>query len=279
MLTRIRRVSRQFKGSKRRDSVFATVDTDHKPSIAEPVTFLGLPPELRNNIYEFAASDTVLSLAPAKPRKQPQPTNLLLVSKQTRAEYLPILLSLATCTAQVAGYDFRNLIRVLGRTSHKDMGALKSNRNLWVDLLISHVPNRDYRNGLRHWLDYRKRNTESSNILAWQYDVSWRNPLRPPRPAIRYTNIYQLKLDLLRTHQKMVTTVHLAVMPSITSGQGELGELDAEQEQLRACLADFQRLLTEAAGAGAAAESSEQARDTSTFQQRAGHAMLFVGPT
>ena len=212
----IDKLSAKRKGRNKDD----TQPSDHQDTKSNPqASFLGLPPEIRNEIYEELAQATTLHLWPTKDRKPPPPVGLLLACRQTHQEYRALLLSQAQFLISVADYNFSNLVRVLEKLNENDISLLKQNCQMWILLSIAHVPSRDDRKNLRGWCDYR--GSESSRPyfgpgraaakdLNFEYDVKFLSQIRPPRPMCRYANGYQMKLDLLRSHLRMYNRLQTA---------------------------------------------------------------------
>ena len=219
MRDKLRKVKHKLSSKKRRFSAFnSTVagsrDTSCAAEISTQASLLGLPPEIRNVIYEYLSIDTILMLPCTKHRKPPPPIGLLLACKQLREEYRTLLWTQATVSIHVTDYNFSNMVRVFEKMSESDISTLKMNNNLWIELYLSHVPSRDDRKALRSWCDYRagsgrpyfdKDGHRLSRDFMFQYSARFLPQIRPPRPISRYTNGYQMKLDLLRTHVRMAT--------------------------------------------------------------------------
>ena len=68
---KLRRASQQLPG-RRKSSVSAEPPNskDAEPKALDHASFLGLPPEIRNQVYEQLALDTHLSLTPPKSKKR-----------------------------------------------------------------------------------------------------------------------------------------------------------------------------------------------------------------
>lgn len=206
-------------------------------------SFLGLPPEIRNQVYEEIALTTQLNIYTTKLRKPPPPIGLLLACRQTCREYRALLLSTASIIISVADYSFNNLVRVLEQLGQADLSSLRLNSQLWILLHLSHVPSRDDRRNLLGWLDYRASPSEApyfgpgrkaASRLLFQYDVRFLNNMRPPRPVSRYNSGFQMKLDLLRTHLRMYQELSSEECPN------------RELERLRNDLEDYANLLLKA---------------------------------
>lgn len=200
----------RLKSKKNRDGAF--VDDEASPSAGQKASFLSWPPEIRNQIYEYLAAHTALTLYSTKPKKPLTPIALLLACRQTRLEFRKLLLANAQILINISEYHFNNLVRVLENLCNTDLEALKLNSNIWILLHIAHVPSRDDRKNLRGWIDYRRSdyckpyfgpNAKAASELNFEYDVRFSQNARGPRPAVRYPNGYALKMDLLRTHLRM----------------------------------------------------------------------------
>lgn len=199
VLEKLRRASEQLPG-RRKSSVAGSSMSEHRDSSInnQQASFLGLPAEIRNQIYERLALATTLSLTPPKSRKQGVlPVGLLLCCRQIHKEYRPLLLSLATIQIYVNDYNFGNVIRVLEKLQERDLALLLDNR-LYIVLRLAHVPSRDDRQSLRAWHNYRssgsgpyfKKGTMEAHKLAFKYDLYFHPQMRPPRPASRYAGEY-----------------------------------------------------------------------------------------
>lgn len=245
MLQKLRRASQQLPG-RRKSSISAEAINrdDDKPKPLDHASFLGMPPEIRNQIYERLAIDTSLSLTPPKSRKRgADPIGLLLACRQIYQEYRPVLLSSARMQIYVGDYNFGNVIRVLEKLAERDVDLLLSNDNLWIVLRLAHVPNWEDKKSLRAWHDYRSGNVQpyfkmgsmSASKLVFRYDVEFLNNMRPPRPPTRYANGYAMRLDLLRSHIRMYASLD----GSDPSPTGELTRLRTDMEEHSQVLADL----------------------------------------
>ena len=165
MFNRLRRISKDSACSLA-TSTPPTNARDHALSNAKTTTFYDLPPELRIKIYELVARETKLSLFLISPT--PKPPSLLFVSRQTRAEYRPILLSLSPVQARIQNYDFRPLIRLVGSLYSTELKALRANSNLTISLHLAdlEITKRDQLSLLRRWAVKR---AEHLDRLQWSY--------------------------------------------------------------------------------------------------------------
>ncbi|KAK3058342.1 ferrochelatase hem15 [Extremus antarcticus] len=221
-------------------------DEDQKPHSA---SFLGLPAELRNQVYHELAAQTALTLTPFRLKKAPVLNGLLLACHQTRAEFKKVLFANAHVTINIHEYKFSNLIRVLETLSEEHLSMLKLNRDIWIIFYLAHVPTRDDRRNLRGWIDYRgsrfcvpyfgsAQAQQAARELFFEYDVRYLDRLRPPRPPIRYLTRHDMKLDLLRSHLRMYK--HLEREDEEDAPSEELVRLRRNVEECVQLLEDLQ---------------------------------------
>lgn len=145
--------------------------TSAKRSIAKPVNFFDLPSELRIIIYELVAYEgTGLSLFYTSPKHINAPA-LLLVTRQTRTEYRPILLSHVPVRVHIKNYNFRPLMRVVGSLYSTELKALRTNASLTIVLHLKdfNVTDRDSITLLRRWAVKR---AEHLDRLPWSYELA-----------------------------------------------------------------------------------------------------------
>jgi len=230
MIRKLRKASLQW-SAKRRDSAAAL--SSHDEIHNSDASFLGLPPEIRNQIYEHVAKTTTLTLATVKSRKKPSPVGLLLACRQTHHEYRALMLSQAKIIAWISGFDFSNIVRVLQTASAADTTALQKNKRLSVSLFIGHVASTEELRYLLQWLTYHA-NVTSENAVRWDYDVMWGGNLRPPRPAARYHTREHMKQDLMNSFIRRFTRMRPAVL-----------ELAGSTDELDRLSADFERRIFE----------------------------------
>ncbi|KAK3113591.1 hypothetical protein LTR53_008976 [Teratosphaeriaceae sp. CCFEE 6253] len=235
MLRKLRRASLQW-SNKRRDSTIGT----HSPckSIQPDASRLGLPPEIRNQIYEYLATSTTLTVPPVKSRKSPRPVGLLLACRQTYREYRMLLVSKASIVVLISGFDFTNVIRVLQAMSPKDTAALQTNPRLCMSLFLTHVASAEERRYLLKWLNYRAE-LASEEAIDFDYDVQFNVRLRPPRPAARYVNGYHMKQDLLVT----LVRRFVRMRPAVAELVGSTAELDRMMLDLERCAAVLEEIM------------------------------------
>ncbi|KAM0716308.1 hypothetical protein Q7P37_007753 [Cladosporium fusiforme] len=169
MLEKLRRKSREL------SAAFATTTRraekkDSPPSSLKQTSFLDLPPELRNQIYELVANDAKsVTLVSSSPK--PIPPALFLVNHQIRSEYRPILLSHVPVRTYVHNFDFKPLMRSIGSFYSSELKALRANRDLVVCVQFAYCdPLRGQRHdSLRQWVVKR---SNSLDRLPWSYHCS-----------------------------------------------------------------------------------------------------------
>lgn len=260
MRDKLQKVKTKLSSKKRRFSAFdSSVDGSRNTSCAAEIStqasLLGLPPEIRNVIYEELANNTVLTLSISKGRKGAPPIGLLLACKQTFREFRTLLLTQAMIALHVTDYNFSNVVRAFERMNETDISILSANSNLWIELYFSHVPSRDDRQALRAWCEYRsnqglgpyfKSGRRVPQDMIFQYAARFSSQIRPPRPTSRYANGYQMKYDILRTHVRMTSRLHIG--NEETPPNEELKRIKTDLEE---CAKIFENLHLEASQADA----------------------------
>ncbi len=180
MLKSIRRNSKQFFEPRRKSivSLITTPEVAHaakdepSPTKQRPLTFFDLPAEIRNEIYELIANETRIFVpAPAFKKSSKAlpsaPPSLLLVSGQTRREFLPLLLEIAPIRCVIKDLDFSNLTRIISSLYSTELRALRHNPAFTILLQIEKC-NRDTIASLRRWLVNRG---EGLDRIAFQYGI------------------------------------------------------------------------------------------------------------
>lgn len=177
------------------------------------LTFFDLPPEIRNVIYEDVASGTrvfIPSTAAKKKEKEsktpPATTpSLLLVSKQVRIEYLPLLLECATISFAVRDFDFRNLMRVSSSLFSTELKALRKNPRITIRLLAQ-KPHRQTLAALRRWA---QRRTEDMYTFPVHYSLVWPilTQLVPTSSSVHRINTYIARRAVLVQNVEALATL------------------------------------------------------------------------
>jgi len=152
-----------------RDDIPSTTPSPQKSGLS----FFDLPAELRNEIYDLVASTTLLILPPSptsnnKKDRPPAPVpGLLLTSRQTRREYLPLLYSTAPVAVEIRDFNFLPLLNAVANLYATELKALRLNPNLVLKLRTQNCT-KDNLAGLRRWVLSR---ADSLDRLAWRYEV------------------------------------------------------------------------------------------------------------
>lgn len=218
MLGKIRRNSKQLLEAKR-TSVSAAGSTPsnppQKPSSRESLTFFHLPAEIRNVIYEDVAREASISLplTSSKNGKKATPSgklgigvgsipSLLVVSRQARREYLPLLLEFAAVKVLIKDFDFRNLIRMVLSLYNTEQKSLRMNERLTIQLLAEKC-NRDSIVALRRWLENRANGLDR---LPWNYSVYWKakHQIIPTSAEVKRFEAYQRRRDVLEQNLEVL---------------------------------------------------------------------------
>lgn len=139
------------------------------------VTFFDLPGEIRNQIYELCANNSVLRIVDTNKKsksasKEPIAIpGLLLASTRCRQEYLPILLSTAYIEASIVNFDFKHVMRVIGGLYNTELKALRANTNLVLSLLVPSSSSHQEFTNIRRWASNR---ADALDRLPWNYQLA-----------------------------------------------------------------------------------------------------------
>ncbi|GIZ45453.1 hypothetical protein CKM354_000861900 [Cercospora kikuchii] len=240
MFNRFRRSSKTARSS-------PSDDDPRKPSIAtqsnkpqrKPTTFFDLPAELRNLIYEHTASETHLRLLAKNSEqskyKRKNIPGLLLTSRQSRSEFLPILLSTAYISITIQNFNFSNLIRITGSLYNTELKSLRLNPNLTIFLTFpnpnsSVLPVRDQalESSLRTWITYRAAGMDK---LPWHYAIPIRGRMPRESGHVRFMMEYKKCVGVVEGLRGKVSEVL----------QWELGIMRGELEELEGSSVEFWR--------------------------------------
>lgn len=232
-----------------RGAAMASVSEENSNSNTTTTTTMGigffdLPAELRNEIYELVISDATLNLptphllsALRKPggklrlkKKKPGTTapinSLLLASKQTRKEYLSVLLSTIPVEISIHDLDFTHLTRVSSSLNAADLASLHANKNLALHLHTRNCTQRSLQHLLR-WLAFRAAQPASQR-LPWRYEFPLGRLLPPSTMG---------KVRLLRELEYYADSVAtLAVDLETEAQRAELAEVVRAHEVQAAAL-------------------------------------------
>lgn len=202
MFKTIRRNSKQLLESRRR-SIASTTQKIKQPSspTLSRTNFFDLPAELRNVIYEHIACETsILVPLPStgkKSTKVPQGTcpSLILASKQTRRECIPLLLEHGKIQFQVHSFQFENILRIIRSLYSSELKALRRNGRLTIKLHMEKM-NRDTLASLRRWLVDRSTHLDRLNF---SYTITWpkHSQIIPTSTQVHKVNIYMQRRAVL----------------------------------------------------------------------------------
>lgn len=182
-----------------------TAGTTASTAVASPsatdskLTFFDLPAEIRNVIYEDVARSTRIFIpTPSKKTAKlgpPPIPSLLLVSRQTRREYLPLLLSIAPISTVVKDFDFSHLTRITSSLYSTELKALRLNPTFIIRLRIERC-SRETIASLRRWLTLR---ATALDRIAFTYGVAWskQTQIIPTSTQVHRINVYINRRALL----------------------------------------------------------------------------------
>ena len=248
MFQRLRRNSKQMfhpSASRRKNStvndISATPEEDYLRLGRGRLTFFDLPAEIRNVIYQDVASETKIYVPVRAARRDPSkapplPTpSLLLVSRQTRNEYLPLLLEYSTLSFAIRDFGFQSIIRVSASLYSSELKALRKNPDLTVRLLATKTSDKGITD-LRRWLQNR---TEGMHIFPLTYSIVWpkATQILPTSTQVHRINTYLRRRSIL--------IQNLEAMCGGQEGKGGLYSVvpEALQFELQPLIDLFQREL------------------------------------
>lgn len=188
--------------------------------------FLDLPAELRNVIYDLVVEGTTLTLITKKNWLKRAPTPpMLLVSRQVRAEYQPILLTRARIVANVHNYDFRDITSMALSLYSNQLKLLRLNEQMIIKLHCLRCRKEDL-DSLRRWLVQR---ADSLDRLPWTYEIGWSGASSIPLSAKPDMLVGHLEM-LLEMKQRMRLDERLdwELLPLCQGIQKELGEVQRQ---------------------------------------------------
>lgn len=241
MWKKIRRNSKQLLEPRRGSSVGIPPEPGRQSTtISErKLTFFDIPAELRNVIYEDVASSTSLHvlLHTKKPNKLPPPTpSLFLVCKQTRQEYVPLLLEYATISLLVKGFDFRDVMRITSSLYSTELKALRNNKQLTIQL-VAEKTSKDGVASLRRWLVDRSNGLDR---LGWHYSIAWPKATQifPTSTQVHRINTYIQRRSILnqnleamsQLHHNVDETLQFELQPIVATFERELDEVGADPD-------------------------------------------------
>ena len=155
--------------------------------------------------------------------------SLLIVSRQARSEYLPVLLAFAIVKVLIKDFDFRNLIRMCGSLYTIELKTLRQNDRLAIQLVLEKC-NRDSIVSLRRWLDNR---ASGLDRLPWSYSIFWKpkHQISSKTSEERKMDIFVMRKQLLEQNLEAIAQLHKNVGENL---QFELQPvIDAYEMELR----------------------------------------------
>jgi hypothetical protein len=157
-----------------------------KDSSAPPRShFLGLPAELRDHVYGFAAGDYRAVLRSSPRGRLVSNSPLMRVSKQIRDEYSSALyLAAPIVTALVRDMDFSHVVTFLNKLSDRELNALPnanllSDRHVVIELELTHTcPSNP--EALQRWLNRFEHPTKKGTKIEVAYIAYGKRVYTPP---------------------------------------------------------------------------------------------------
>ena len=239
MFKKLRRNGKQIVEQRRSSVAAAPTNSEVKTLSERSLTFFDLPAEIRNVIYEDVARNMriFVPLSMKKSGKMPLAIpSLLLVSRQTRHEYLPLLLEFAAIAIVVKDFDFKNLMRITSSLYRTELKALRNNARLTLQLLIERCSKESIA-ALRRWLVNR---TEGLDRLHWHYSIAWprHTQIVPTSTQVHRSNTFAWRRRLLnqnleamsQLHHNVEETLQFELQPVIAVFEREVDDVGADPD-------------------------------------------------
>ncbi|KAK4570462.1 ferrochelatase hem15 [Recurvomyces mirabilis] len=216
----------------RHDSLATAPATSPQALIPNKPTFFDLPAEVRNEIYDFLANDTILYLPPPTTEKKQDerkkkdyipPCGLLLTSRQCRKEFLPLLYSSSPVIIDIKDFDFTPLPRVIGSLYSTDLKAFRANKTLILRLRTQNCTRANL-DGLRRWLVHR---ADSLDRLPWRYEVFVSDPIGRMGCFRQSREITFYAERLQRMQGRLEETLQWELVAIVAAFERKSAELDA----------------------------------------------------
>lgn len=139
---------------------------------------LGLPAEIRVEIYKLVLENVTLHILPLEARLERRaPHPLTRVSKLVRNEVLPIIHANCPIQAMVTDFNFNGMLEFMARIPPQDQKALMKNGRLKIQMCTTgekskcHQPGVNDNGSLRRWLTYR---ADKYRVQpTWEYCGAW----------------------------------------------------------------------------------------------------------
>ncbi|KAK3679213.1 ferrochelatase hem15 [Recurvomyces mirabilis] len=198
----------------RHDSLATAPSTSPQALIPNKPTFFDLPAEVRNEIYDFLANDTILYLPPPPEKKQDErkkkdyipPCGLLLASRQCRKEFLPLIYSSSPVIIDIKDFDFTPLLRVIGSLYSTDLKAFRLNKTLILRLRTQNY---------------------SLDRLPWRYEVFVSDPIGRMGCFRQSREITFYAERLQRMQGRLEETLQWELVAIVAAFERKSAELDA----------------------------------------------------
>ncbi|KAK5168264.1 uncharacterized protein LTR77_006833 [Saxophila tyrrhenica] len=139
--------------------------------------FLGLPPELRNNVYAFVAAETPAYLRKGHTSHLISGSPLARVNRQIREEFVSSLtLEIKVIRTEMRNFDYSHVVNFLNRLNDVDLYGLSNaetptSRLINIRLVLTRLPKYD-RESLLRWLKRLEHPTKRGAEIVTTVDVS-----------------------------------------------------------------------------------------------------------
>lgn len=148
------------------------------PFIYGEKDLIGLPPEIRVEIYKMVLEDVVIHILPLEARLERRaPHPLTRVNQLIRNEVLPIIHSICPIEAMITDFNFSGMLAFMQRIPPQDEKALMKNENLKIQLCTTGEKSKGVQwnvsdsLSLGRWLRYRADKCRPQP--KWKYCGVW----------------------------------------------------------------------------------------------------------
>ena len=155
--------------------------------VQNKISFLDLPPELRNAIYADAAQDTSVRLSrKSTHRTLTTGSALARVNKQVRDEFLSVAMVTASIETTARDFDFRHIVTFLNRLDDAELKTLSSitipsERRVIIGLVLTEADTILY---LGRWLNRAAHPTKKGTNLNYEYKIVSGRVVDPVPPLV-----------------------------------------------------------------------------------------------
>lgn len=130
-------------------------------------TLLGMPPEIRNLIYEYYVA-TLPEIDLLDSQTVCKALSLASVSKQTREEFFPLFYGTAPLICTVRNFNFDKVARYTKRLPGSTLLPMRLNEHLLIKIEFSNAPYQ-CAGGLTRWALHRIHAASNGWLLPWNY--------------------------------------------------------------------------------------------------------------